>query len=180
MNAKKILIGGEWRSAAESFTVVNPYSGEVIAEVGAANDNENSEAIVLAESAARAMRGLARYEIARGLRKIADGIERRKREFAETIAREAGKPINLAVGEVERGIATFAWAAGEAERFAGEIVPVDTMATGRGKTAYTKKIPRGVVYGITPFNFPLNLVAHKVAPALAAGNSIIIKPSDRT
>ena len=103
-----------------------------------------------------------------------------KENFAETIANEAAKPIKTALGEVERGIATFAWAAGEAERFIGEVVPVDTIATGKGKTAHTKRIPRGVIYGITPFNFPLNLVGHKVAPALASGNAIIIKPSQRT
>ena len=177
---KKILIGGEWREAAEILTVSNPFSGEPIAEVFSADEAENTEAIALAESAAREMRKLARFEIARGLRNISEGIARRKREFAEIIAREAAKPIKTALGEVERGIATFAWAAGEAERFAGEIVPVDTIATGLGKTAHTKRIPRGVIYGITPFNFPLNLVGHKVAPALASGNAIIIKPSQRT
>ena len=180
MDTKRILIGGEWRKASETVAVVNPYSNEPIAEVYSANESENEEAIAYAESASREMRKLPRYEIAKGLRKIADGIESRKREFAETIARESAKPIKLAVGEVERGIATFDWAAGEAERFVGEVVPIDTIATGRGKTAHTKRIPRGVIYGITPFNFPLNLVGHKVAPALASGNAIIIKPSDRT
>ena len=177
---KKILIGGEWRESAESLTVSNPFTGETLAEVFSADEAETAEAIALAESAAKEMRGLARFEIARGLRKISEGIERRKAEFVETIAREAAKPVKAALGEVERGIATFAWAAGEAERFAGEIVPVDTIANGIGKTAYTKRVPRGVIYGITPFNFPLNLVGHKVAPALASGNAIIIKPSQRT
>jgi glyceraldehyde-3-phosphate dehydrogenase (NADP+) len=177
---KKILIGGEWRAAAEAVPVSNPYTGERIAEVFSANERENAEAIALAERAATAMRNLSRFEIATGLRKISAGIERRKTEFAETIAREAAKPIKTALGEVLRGIATFAWAAGEAERFVGEIVPVDTIATGKGKTAHTRHVPRGVIYGITPFNFPLNLVGHKVAPALAAGNAIIIKPSQRT
>ena len=177
---KKILIGGEWREAAESFAVKNPFTNEQIAEIFSAGENELDEAISHAESAAKQMREISRYEIAGGLRKIANGIERRKKEFAETIAKEAAKPIKLAVGEVERGIATFNWAAGEAERFTGEVVPIDTTAAGKGKTAQTKRIPRGVIYGITPFNFPLNLVGHKVAPALAAGNSIIIKPSQRT
>jgi glyceraldehyde-3-phosphate dehydrogenase (NADP+) len=86
----------------------------------------------------------------------------------------------VARGEVERDIATFAWAASEAERFTGEVVPIDTQAGGMGKTGWTMRIPRGVIYGITPFNFPLNLVGHKVAPALASGNSIIIKPSRKT
>ncbi|MBS1795853.1 MAG: aldehyde dehydrogenase family protein [Acidobacteria bacterium] len=180
MNGKKILLGGEWRAAAESFTVRAPYSGETLAEVFSADARENEEAVAIAEEAALEMRELSRFELARGLRRIADGIERRQGEFAATIARESAKPIKTAIGEVMRGIATFAWAAGEAERFAGEIVPVDTIATGRGKTAHTRRVPRGVVYGITPFNFPLNLVGHKVAPALAAGNSIIVKPSPRT
>lgn len=177
---KKILIGGEWRAGAETFTIRNPFSGEKLADVFSVNERENEEVIALAESAAKKMRALPRFEIAKGLRKIADGIERRKDEFARTITLESAKPIKMAMGEVLRGIATFNWAAGEAERFVGEIVPIDTVATGRGKTAHTRHVPRGVVYGITPFNFPLNLVAHKVAPALAAGNSIIIKPSQRT
>ena len=177
---KKILIGGEWREAAESFEVRNPYTNEQIAEVFSVNEGELDETISLAESAAKEMRELPRFLIAKGLRKIADGIETRKKEFTETIAKEAAKPIKAALGEVERGIATFRWAAGEAERFVGEVVPIDTIQTGKGKTAQTKRISRGVIYGITPFNFPLNLVGHKVAPALAVGNSIIIKPSQRT
>jgi glyceraldehyde-3-phosphate dehydrogenase (NADP+) len=180
MKLRKILIGGDWRETKEAFSVKSPFSGETIAEVSAANRDEMEEAISAAETAAKEMRELPRFEIAKGLRKIANEIEARKEEFARTIAEESAKPINLARGEVERGIATFAWAAGEAERFAGEVVPIDTIATGKGKTAYTKRIPRGVIYGITPFNFPLNLVGHKVAPALASGNSIIIKPSQRT
>jgi acyl-CoA reductase-like NAD-dependent aldehyde dehydrogenase len=177
---KKILIGGEWRAAAETVAVHNPFSNELIAEVFSANEEENQEAIALAEWAAKEMRELPRFEIARGLRKISEGIERRRGEFAQLIATEAAKPIKTAIGEVMRGIATFAWAAGEAERFVGEVVPIDTIATGKGKTAQTRRIPRGVIYGITPFNFPLNLVGHKVAPALASGNAIIIKPSQRT
>ncbi len=177
---KKILIGGEWSIATESFTVKSPYTKEVLAEVSAANADETEEAISFAESASKEMRKLARFQIAKGLRKIADGIEERKKEFAETIVSESAKPIIYARGEVERAIATFAWAASEAERFAGEVIPVDTQPGGRDKTAWTKRVPRGVIYGITPFNFPLNLVAHKVAPALAAKNSIIIKSSEKT
>ncbi len=178
--SRKILIGGEWKNAGESIEVKSPYTNEILAEVAAVNESELEEVISFAEKAAVAMRKLPRFEIAKGLRKIAVGIESRKKEFAETIAKEAAKPIKIAFGEVERGIATFNWAAGEAERFTGEIVAIDTIQTGKGKTGYTKRIPRGVIYGITPFNFPLNLVGHKVAPALASGNSIIIKPSQKT
>jgi len=180
MNPKKMLIGGEWREGSEIFEVKSPYSQQALAEVSSADAGEMEDAVSSAENAAAAMRKLARYEIAKGLRAIAEGIEARKKEFAETIAEESAKPLKFAAGEVERSTATFAWAAGEAERFAGEVVPLDTIALGRNKTAYTKHVPRGVIYGITPFNFPLNLVAHKVAPALASGNAIIIKPSERT
>ncbi len=175
-----MLIGGEWRDAGETIEVKSPFTNEILAEVASANESELDEAISFAEKSAQEMRNLPRFEIAAGLRKIADGIENRQKEFAETIAKESAKPIKTALGEVLRGIATFNWAAGEAERFVGESVPIDTIETGKGKTAYTKRVPRGVIYGITPFNFPLNLVGHKVAPALASGNSIIIKPSQKT
>lgn len=177
---KKILIGGEWRESAESFAVKNPFTNEQIAEVFSIDGDELEEVISAAEIGAKEMQKLARFEVAKGLREIANQIEKRKKEFAETIALESAKPIKLALGEVERGISTFHLAAGESEKFVGEVVAMDTISTGKGKTAYTKRIPRGVIYGITPFNFPLNLVAHKVAPALASGNAIIIKPSPRT
>ncbi len=177
---KPFLINGEWRETKETFIIKSPFTQKTIAEVSTANRDEIEEAIGAAENASKEMRKLARFQIAKGLRAIANGIEKRKKEFAETIAEEAAKSIIYARGEVERGISTFAWAAGEAERFAGKIVPVDTQAGGKGKTAWTLRVPLGVIYGITPFNFPLNLVAHKVAPALASGNAIIIKPSEKT
>lgn len=180
MSSKKIFINGNWRETRESFEVKSPYLQKKIADVSLADRDDVEEAISVAENASKEMRKLSRFEIAKGLRKIAAGIEARQDEFAETIANEAAKPIKTARGEVSRGIATFEWAASEAERFTGDVVPIDTQETGKGKTGWTKRIPRGVIYGITPFNFPLNLVGHKVAPALASGNSIIIKPSRKT
>jgi acyl-CoA reductase-like NAD-dependent aldehyde dehydrogenase len=177
---KKAFIGGEWRETEESFEVRSPFDGEVLAEVCFANAEESAEAIAISETAATEMGLLPRFQIAAGLRKISEGIENRKSEFSESIAMEAAKPINIARGEVERGIATFRWAASEAERFTGEVVPLVAPSGGENKFGYTLCVPKGVIYGITPFNFPLNLVAHKVAPALAAGNSIIIKPSEKT
>ncbi|MEP7075356.1 MAG: aldehyde dehydrogenase family protein [Acidobacteriota bacterium] len=176
----KMLIAGNWREAAERFDVRSPWSGELLAKVSSATASELDEAIVSAVDAAHQMRKPSRYQLAKGLRAIADGIEARKEKFTKTIVDESAKPRRYARGEVERAIATFSTAAGEAERFVGEVVPVDAQASGRGKTGWTLRVPRGVIYGITPFNFPLNLVAHKVAPALASGNSIIIKPSPRT
>lgn len=177
---KKLLIGGKWQSGSENITLHSPFDDAVIAQVGFADRSQLEQAIDHATNAAAEMNMLARFEIAQGLNKIALEIEKRKKEFIDTIIAESAKPWRYAKGEVERGIATFLWAAGEAERFVGDVVPLDTQPTGKGKSGYTLRIPRSVIYGITPFNFPLNLVAHKVAPALASGNAIIIKPSDRT
>jgi glyceraldehyde-3-phosphate dehydrogenase (NADP+) len=179
-DVRPVLINGRWQTAEESIEVRSPYSDDLLAMVASVSERGLSDAIAAAANAAREMRQLERYRIAFGLRLIADGIEQRKIEFTESIVAESAKPLRYARGEVERAIATFSHAAGEAERFGGEIVPVDTQPNGKGKTAYSMRVPKGVIYGITPFNFPLNLVAHKVAPALASRNAIIIKPSPRT
>lgn len=175
-----MLLAGDWRDGSDEILVRSPYSGEELGRVASADEDQLLSAIAAAEEAAESMRKLARFELAQGLRRIADGIERKRDEFARTIALEAAKPLIYARGEVDRAIATFSFAAGEAERFVGEVIPVDAQSNGRGKFGYTLRNPLGIIYGITPFNFPLNLVAHKVAPALAAGNSIVIKPSPRT
>jgi acyl-CoA reductase-like NAD-dependent aldehyde dehydrogenase len=180
MSLRKILIDGAWVESPDLITVTNPFSGDELALVSSANEDLIERSIVSAYAAAAKMRLLPRFQIARALRSIAAGIEKRGEEFTRTIVLESAKPLIYARGEVERAIATFSWAAGEAERFTGEIVPIDVQPNGRGKWGRTVRTPRGVIYGITPFNFPLNLVAHKVAPALASGNSIIIKPSPRT
>lgn len=180
MDKRKILIDGEWHEAEESFEVKSPYSGERIAEVYSAGQDTLHRSIAAAEIASKKIGNLARFEVAKGLRNIACQIEKRKTEFTDAIIAESAKPYIYALGEVDRAITTFNIAASEAERFCGEIIPVDAQVTGRGKTAWTEQIPRGIIYGITPFNFPLNLVAHKAAPALASRNAIIIKPSPRT
>ncbi len=177
---RKLLVGGEWKEAEESFDVRSPYSGEIVASVQSAGPDTFEDAIAVAVQGAGKMRELPRFRIASGLRNISEGIASRADEITRTIALESGKPLSYARGEVQRGQATFAWAASEAERFGGEMVPLDTQANGKGKTGFSFRIPRGIVYGITPFNFPLNLVAHKVAPALASGNAVIIKPSRKT
>ena len=177
---KPLLLGGEWRATRHELTVQSPDDGRELAAVSLAGPDENAAAISAAAAAARELRTQPRYALAEGLRHMTAGIEARKDEFARTIVSESAKPIRYARAEVARAIATFGFASGEAERFVGDVVPVDAQAAGRGRTAWSMHVPRGVIYGITPFNFPLNLVAHKVAPALASGNSIIIKPSDRT
>jgi glyceraldehyde-3-phosphate dehydrogenase (NADP+) len=180
MELKPLLIGGAWRVSEQAQEVRSPFTGALVARVSAAGRGLVEESIAVAVEAAAEMRALPRYEVAEGLRLVADGISARREEFARTIATESGKPINAARGEADRAVATFTIAAEEARRFTGESVAIDTQALGRGRYGWTERIPRGVIFGITPFNFPLNLVAHKVAPALAARNAIIVKPSPRT
>ena len=180
MESRPFLIGGAWRTSANVQEVHSPFSGELIARFSVASREESEESLSIAAQAAREMRSLPRHRVAEGLRLVADHINERREEFARTIALESGKPISAARAETDRAVSTFTFAAEEARRFSGETIPVDGQPGGVGRVAWTERIPRGVVYGITPFNFPLNLVAHKVAPALASRNAIIIKPSPRT
>ena len=180
METKGNLIDGQWRESGKTYSLKSPYSGEGLAEISVADAAQIGETIAAAKAASDNVKDMPRFEISKCLVKLTQAIADRQEDMARTIALEAAKPIRVARGEVLRGIETFRWAAEEAKRFAGEVVPVDTQPTGRGKTAWTLKVPRGVIFGISPFNFPLNLVAHKVAPALASGNAIIVKPSPRT
>ncbi|MDQ3684757.1 MAG: aldehyde dehydrogenase family protein [Acidobacteriota bacterium] len=177
---KPFLIDGKWRTTATLHEVRAPFDGALITSFCVPSLGDVEESIALAVRAAAESDATPRYKIADGLRSIADGIEARGEEFARTIAIESGKPITGARGEVDRAVGTFTIASEEARRFVGEVVPLDSQALGAGRTGWTERIPRGVIFGITPFNFPLNLVAHKVAPALASRNAIIIKPSPRT
>lgn len=180
MNPKSLLIGGRWRATENLKELRAPYGGEKLADVSYASRADVEEAIAAAASATLELRALPRYEIAEALSRIADYINERREEFARSIVLESGKPIRAARGETDRTVSTFTFASEEARRFIGEAIPVDTQAMGRGRFGWSERIPRGVIFGITPFNFPLNLVAHKVAPALASRNAIIIKPSPRT
>src|SRR3712207_1098432 len=180
METRPILIGGERRKTADAREVRSPFNSELMARFSVASRGEVEESIASAHQAAAEMRGLPRHAVADSLRAIADGIRSRAEEFARTIALEAGKRIKTARAEVERGVMTFVHASEESRRFAGEVVPLDGQSTGAGRTGWTERFPRGVVFGITPFNFPLNLVAHKVAPALGSRNAIIVKPSPRS
>lgn len=180
METRPLLLGGEWRTTADAREVRSPYNSELVARFSVASRGEVEESIAAARRASFEMREIPRHAVADSLRAIADGIRNRAEEFARMIALEAGKPIKTARAEVERGVMTFVHASEESRRFAGEVVPLDGQSTGAGRTGWTERFPRGVVFGITPFNFPLNLVAHKVAPALASRNAIIVKPSPRT
>ncbi|MFC1591208.1 aldehyde dehydrogenase family protein [Thermodesulfobacteriota bacterium] len=175
-----LLIENEWKTTAEVQSICNPYNGERIADVCMASRNEADAAIAAAQSAFAAMRTAPAHERAGLLRRVADKISRRGDEFARCICLEAGKPMAASRGEVGRAVTTFELAAEEATRMYGEVLPLDIAPAAGARLGITRRFPLGPVLAITPFNFPLNLVAHKIAPALAAGNTVVHKPSSST
>ncbi len=175
---KKLPIGGEWIETGDWIEVRSPYSGEVVGRVARAGADETTRAIDAAE---RAMREpLPAHKRAEILVRVAMGLGRRHDEVARLISDEAGKPIKAARVEAKRAMSTYTFAAVEARKLAGEMVPMDAAQAGEGKLAFTLRRPIGIVAAITPFNFPLNLVAHKLAPALAASCAVVLKPASQT
>ncbi len=175
---RKLLLDGEWIETGEWQDVDSPYSGETVARVARAGAEHARKALDAAE---RAMSSpLPAHERAAILDRVAGLLQERHDEVAQTISAEAGKPMKAARVEADRAVSTYTMAAVEARRLAGEVVPMDASAAGVGKVAYTMRVPIGIVGAITPFNFPLNLVAHKVAPALAAGCAVVLKPAGHT
>ncbi|USG63827.1 aldehyde dehydrogenase family protein [Brevibacillus ruminantium] len=177
---KACYIGGQWVEAERYSPLYAPYSGEQIAEIAQADSDLVEKAITAAQEAAQVMRRMPAYQRAAILEKIAHIMDQRLEEAAKIIALEAGKPIKTARGEVIRTIQTYKFAAEEAKRIHGETLPLDAAIGGEGRLAYTVREPLGVIGAITPFNFPMNLVAHKVGPSLAAGNTVVLKPASQT
>ena len=176
----KFLIGNEWRESKNALDVINPYNNSIVSATFLAEENDINDAIQFAVKAFGETRKQPSYKRAEILGNIRDGILRRKEAFARMITLEAGKPITDARVEVERAIGTFQLALEESKRISGEYIPLDISERSKNRTAINKRFPIGTILGISPFNFPLNLVVHKVAPAIASGNSIIIKPSSKT
>ncbi len=175
---RKLLIGGEWVETGDWVEVRSPYSGDVVARVAKAGTAEARAAIDAAE---RAMADpLPAHKRAEILVKTVAGIARRHDEIAAQISAEAGKPLKAAKVETSRAMSTYTFSAVEARKLAGEVVPMDAAQAGEGKLAFTLREPIGIVGAISPFNFPLNLVAHKIAPALAAGCAVVLKPAGQT
>jgi glyceraldehyde-3-phosphate dehydrogenase (NADP+) len=164
----------------DSTEVVNPFDGSTIALVSLAGSNQIDLAIKSSRRAFEQLRSMPRYMRADILRNMVEGLEDAKTEIIDALILEGGKPRMFAEQEFERTIALFTWAAEEAKRFTGECIPMDGMKRGLHYEGYTRREPIGPVLGICPFNFPLNLVSHKVAPALATGNPCLIKPSLKT
>lgn len=175
----RMRIGGQWRDG-ESFTEVrDPYRGTVVARSPVSTARDCEDAIAAARQGAKAMAAMPGHERARLLRRAADALSARGDEIGRAMARESGKALRDALAEPQRAAETLRLCAEEAVRIQGEHIPMDASAIGAGKIAMVMRFPVGVVAGITPFNGPVHLAAHKLGPALAAGNSIVLKPSPK-
>ncbi len=176
----KFLCGGEWRDSKDIIKVNSPYDGKLVAELYRAQEDDIEFALTMSEKVfetTKSMPGYKKYQI---LMKVAEAVNAQKEDIARTITLESGKPIKDARVEVGRCVLTFTTAAEEAKRLGGEYMPLEFIEGAEETWAIVKRFPIGPILGITPFNFPLNLVAHKVAPALASGNTIIIRPASQT
>jgi acyl-CoA reductase-like NAD-dependent aldehyde dehydrogenase len=174
------LLDGKWVEDGDAVEVRSPYDGAVVGSVFQGRSEHANAAIAAAVKAFGTTRRLPAFERQRVLRRIAENIGKRKEEFARTMAQEAGKPLKAARTEVDRSIFTFTVAAEESTRIYGEYLPLDLQEYTAGRWGMVKRFPLGPIAGITPFNFPLNLVAHKVAPAIASGCTMVLKPAPQT
>jgi acyl-CoA reductase-like NAD-dependent aldehyde dehydrogenase len=174
------LLNGQWISEGQPSEIHSPFDRAVVGEVFHGNRTHVELAIRAALDAFSVTRKLGGYQREQILSKISASILQRREEFARTIALEAGKPIKTARQEVDRAIYTFKVAAEESTRISGEYLPLDTLEAADGRWGIVRRFPIGPIFAITPFNFPLNLVAHKLAPAIAAGCPIILKPAPQT
>jgi acyl-CoA reductase-like NAD-dependent aldehyde dehydrogenase len=175
---QSLLIGGAHIETGEWTEVRSPFSGELVGRVARGGAAEARRALDAAEQAMADP--IPAHERARILDRVAALLEERADEAARTISNEAGKPLKAARVEAQRAVSTYTFAALEARRLAGDVVPMDGSPAGEGKLALTLRLPIGIVAAISPFNFPLNLVAHKIAPALAAGCAVVLKPASAT
>ena len=179
-DTKPYLIAGDWRSSSKSFDVKSPFDDSVVATVGEPSDEDAEAAVAGAADVFDETRKLPVHQRAEALMHISRRLEERGDEVAEVIAREGGKPIKWAKVEGARAVSTFRWAAEECRRDGGEILRFDTEASLGARLGIVRRFPLGPVFAIAPFNFPVNLVAHKMAPALAVGAPIVIKPATKT
>jgi acyl-CoA reductase-like NAD-dependent aldehyde dehydrogenase len=176
----KLLIDGQWVDGGETLEVRNKYTQAVIGTVPVSRRQDVEAAVAAAQRAAPVMAELPAHWRSELLARAASLLRERREDLAHTIAGEAGKALKFARAEVDRAFATFSLAAEEARRLHGETIPMDAVPAGEGYFGFWQRRPVGVIAAISPFNFPLNLVAHKVAPALAAGNSVVLKPASTT
>jgi acyl-CoA reductase-like NAD-dependent aldehyde dehydrogenase len=177
---RESIVAGRPAAAGDSFKVLNPYDGSLVEEVTSVGSTDIETALASADRARPKVASLARHERAAILRRVSGGLASQSEEIARILAMEVGKTLKEARGEVARAVTTFAFAAEEAGRLAGEVIPFDAVPAGVQRRGFSMRVPIGTVIAISPFNFPLNLAAHKVAPAMAAGNPVILKPASQT
>ena len=175
-----MIIGGQKVEKKEKIDVIYPYTQEVIGQVPKGDPQDVEKAVEKAKIGFEKLKALSSYEKYKILMNAASLLEKRKEEFAKTVVYEVGKTIREARTEVERCITTIIFSAEEAKRIEGEYVHIDAAPNGKGKKGFYFREPAGIVAAITPFNFPLNLTAHKIAPSIAAGCPFVLKPSERT
>ncbi len=176
----QLWIGGKWREAKSYEPLKNPHTEDELAQIGQAEPGDAVEAIVEAHAAFQKFRKYPAHARAKILANVATIMEERSDECAKIIAMEGAKSIRNAREEISRTVQTYRFAAEEAKSNYGERIPMDAAEGGENRFGFTIRTPIGVVTAITPFNFPFNLVAHKVGPAIAAGNSIVLKPAEQT
>jgi glyceraldehyde-3-phosphate dehydrogenase (NADP+) len=175
-----IFLAGRWVESDDPLVVTNPaHPDEPAGATFNATEAQYEEAVEAAVAAFEVTRVLPAYERGAILRNISAGIKARREELGRTITLEAGKPIRDSLVEVDRAVITFRLGAEEAERMVGETIPLDLMPASKGRIGITRRFPIGPIAGISPFNFPLNLAAHKLAPAIASGNPIVLKPPSK-
>jgi len=177
---KHLLIDGTWVGTNDYTSLYSPYSKQLLGEIASAGLPETDRAIEAAVRCKPVMRQMPAHQRARILETVSRLLDERREEAARLIALEAAKPLKAALIEVDRTIQTYKLAGEEAKRIHGETLSMDAVPGGEGRFAYTLREPAGVVGAITPFNFPMNLVAHKLGPAIAAGNTVVLKPAEQT
>jgi aldehyde dehydrogenase (NAD+) len=179
-DVKRFLVAGEWRDSSETFEVKSPFDGKVVARVASPSAADIESAIAGAAATFDEARKLPIHARAAALMHISEGLADRQDEVARLISEEGGKPLKWAQVEAARAVSTFRWAAEECRRSGGEMMRLDTEESLGSRIALIRRFPLGPVLGIAPFNFPVNLVAHKMAPALAVGAPIVVKPATKT
>jgi len=180
MKTSKIYVAGQFRESEKTVEVRNPYNNKLVGVACTGSEKDLDDAIDAAEKAFNTIKTLPSYKRYEALMFISNSLSNEKQRLAEILAGEAAKPIKLALGEIDRAAETFRIAAEESLRLPKEYISLDRTSAGKGKEGLVKYFPAGIVAGISPFNFPMNLAVHKIAPAIAAGCPIILKPSTST
>jgi acyl-CoA reductase-like NAD-dependent aldehyde dehydrogenase len=177
---EKILVGGEWRESSDVLEVKFPYDGSVAGSVYMASQQDMEDAIVAAQKGFEQTRKLPSYRRTEILENLGRIMRERFDDFVAAMIAEGGKTRKVAQGELTRAMQTIKISAEEARRIGGEVFDIDWTPAGENRQGFTKRLPIGVILGITPFNYPINLAAHKLGPAIASGNAIILKPAEKT